>query len=404
MPIEYQNDRNTAELNNSPHSKSIDKETGFEISDSFQRFNQRDDIFCRAQWDDTIRSKKSDAFFQSHDMPFARVRKVDGFGHKDYALRNAGWHISNLIRDLKRKSEDRKEGFLDGFTSFADGWPSPYEFESPQDATKNIKKVARFFGADLVGICEYDERWVYTSRFSEKTQTEKPMDIPNDLPYVIVIGVEMNKELTKTVPSALSGSATGFGYTMDTVILVSLVQYIRNLGYSAYATMNDSAMAIPLAVQAGLGEVGRHSLLITPEFGPRLRLGKIFTNVPVIPDKPKKFGVKEFCNICSKCADDCPVNAITFDKPSDKIHNQSNLKGVRKWTTDAEKCFNFWVSQNSDCSICMRVCPYNKDFSKWYFRLWRMLADTNLRRLMLWLDDLLKFGARKKASWWWNEV
>ncbi len=41
---------------------------------------------------------------------------------------------------------------------------------------------------------------------------------------------------------------TGKGYTHDTMVLLSLTQYIRNLGYEAHATMNDSSLAIPLAV------------------------------------------------------------------------------------------------------------------------------------------------------------
>ena len=70
----------------------------------------------------------------------------------------------------------------------------------------------------------------------------------------------------------------------------------------AVASMNDSALAIPLAVQAGLGEVGRHSLLITREYGPRLRLGKSFTDMPLEIDEPVRLGVKEFCDICQRCS------------------------------------------------------------------------------------------------------
>jgi reductive dehalogenase len=383
--------------------KPVDEKTGFDVGETFERFNQKNEMFCRSHWDEIVRTKDSDDFYKGHDMPFARARKADGFTQKDYALRNAAWHLTNVMRDFKRYTEDRKEGFLDAFTTHADGWPEPYPFEGAAQATRDIKKVARLFGADLVGICEYDERWVYSARYSEGTSAEKPIDVPEDLPFVIVIGEEMDKGLTATVPSALSGSATGFGYTRDTVTLVSLSQYIRNLGYRAYATMNDTALAIPLAVQAGLGEVGRHSLLITPEFGPRLRLGKIFTDIPLTPDKPHSFGVKEFCEICQKCADDCPPSAIPLDEPSTATHSHSNLKGVRKWTTCAEKCFSFWVSQNSDCSICVRVCPYNKDFSKWYHRGWRALAGTKLRRLMLWVDDFFNAGTRRKASWWWQK-
>ena len=96
---------------------------------------------------------------------------------------------------------------------------------------------------------------------------------------VIVVVHEMDHDLLKTVPSALSGTATGVGYSKDVVTLLALAQYIRNLGYQAYASMNDTAVSIPYAIKAGLGEYGRHGLLITPELGPRLRIGKVFTDL-----------------------------------------------------------------------------------------------------------------------------
>ncbi|MCF6329734.1 MAG: 4Fe-4S dicluster domain-containing protein, partial [Henriciella sp.] len=96
--------------------------------------------------------------------------------------------------------------------------------------------------------------------------------------------------------------------------------------------------------------------------------------MPLVHDKPKKFGVKEFCDICNRCAKGCPPKAISFEGPSDKIFNRSNLKGVVKWSTDAEKCFKFWVNQNTDCSICIRVCPYNRAYSVWSNRLWQKIA------------------------------
>ena len=87
--------------------------------------------------------------------------------------------------------------------------------------------------------------------------------------------------------------------------------------------MNDTALAIPYAIKAGLGEYGRLGLLITKEFGPRVRLGKIFTNLPLAPDRPIRFGVKEFCDTCRRCSEGCPVNAIPSNAPSDEIYNQS---------------------------------------------------------------------------------
>ena len=120
-----------------------------------------------------------------------------------------------------------------------------------------------FLGADLIGICEYDERWVYTHNYSRRDGRDKPMDLPDDLPNVVVIANEMDHDTIKTVPSALSGAATGQGYSKDIIAVLSLTQYIRNLGYRAVASLNDTALSIPLAIQAGLGEYGRHGLLIT---------------------------------------------------------------------------------------------------------------------------------------------
>ena len=74
---------------------------------------------------------------------------------------------------------------------------------------------------------------------------------------------------------------------------------------------------------------------------------------------------------------------------------------MKKWSVDGEKCFSYWVAQNSDCSICIRVCPYNKDFSKWWHRLGRKLAGTPLRGLMLALDIRLGYGERMKPKMWW---
>jgi len=383
-------------------SKPIDRKTGFDVSEEFETFDQRNEIYCRSEWDPEIASDKASEFFRGHYMPHARARKADGFGQKDYALRNATWHVTNVLRDLRRSADDRKEGFFDTYTAHAEGWPEPYPFDNAEDATSNLRRVADSIGVGLLGICEYDERWVYKSRYSEQTKENKPVDIPEDLPNVIVIGEPMDIGLTATVPSALSGSATGIGYTHDTVVLLTLTQYIRNLGYRAVASMNDSALAIPLAVQAGLGEVGRHSLLITPEYGPRLRLGKIFTDMPLVADEPIQFGVREFCDVCQRCSSECPPKAILSAAPSRQAHSISNLKGVLKWTTIAEKCFKFWASQNSDCSICIRVCPYNRDFSKWYHRLWRRLAGTGLRRLMLQIDVFFHDRRRMNATKWWN--
>lgn len=382
--------------------KPVDDITGFEVSNEFQRFNQKHDMFNRAVWDDEIRSERSRRFFESYFTDLAEFRKVEGFQHRDYALRNAAWYIADFTADLLETSQDRKEGFLDTYTMFREG-ATRKTSASPEENTTELKRAGQFLGADTLGICDYDERWVYTHNYSRQKLADKKMDLPDDLTSVVVIANEMDHRTIETVPSALSGAATGQGYSRDIIAVLSITQYIRNLGYRAFASLNDTALSIPLAIQAGLGQYGRHGLLITPEFGPRVRIVKIFTDLPLIADEPIDFGVTETCNTCRRCSDGCPVKAIQADGPEFINDKMSHVKGVKKWTIDAKKCFQFWANQGTDCSICIRVCPYNKDFSKWFNRILRWMLSNRWRRMALWLDRKLKYGERKTAGWWWKQ-
>ena len=391
--------------NVAPIHDARDKSCDFEILEDFERFNQVNDIYCRGQWDPSIRSDKVINWFKSMFITGINVKNRTGYTLKDFALKNAGWSGANLV--IQRSLElGRTDGFLDDITEYEPPNPNKLPVEDPQEMAAEIKQVCRFFGADIVGITSTDLRWHYTNSFNPKKLAEKPHAIPDGLEHTIVIGTEMAHNVIKTYPSATAGVATGYGYSRDAHTLQSIATFIQGMGYRAVASLNDTANRIPYAIQAGLGEYGRHGLVITREFGPRLRFGQIFTDLPLVHDAPIKFGVKEFCEICRRCSNACPPKAIPHGEPQEKIINQSNLIGVRKWSVDAEKCFKFWTDQGTECGICIRVCPYNKPTKTWYEKLyyecWRWLAGTPLRRLALWLDTALGFGGAKPPSWWWK--
>jgi reductive dehalogenase len=388
-------------LKGDPIRRADDSDCGFEILDDFQRFNHCNTIYSRATWDPRVRSEKATNWFKGQFAQDVAIRDVEGFRQKDIALRNAGW-VGFHLGAQRSQHLDRHDGFLDDLMEFRPPASKKVPVDSTKDMAAEVKQAAKVFGADLVGICAYDERWTFTHKISPTTLRQRPIEIPKGLKHVVVMAFEMPQQLIRTVPSALSGTATGFGYSRDAMTLSTLAQFIRNLGYEAIASLNDTAGDVPYALQAGLGEYGRHGLLITKEFGPRVRIGKIFTDLPLAHDKPIKFGVKEFCDVCRRCSNACPPQAIPHGEPQSKIINQSNFVGIRKWTVDAEKCFKFWINQGTDCTICIRVCPYNKDFSRWYFRLGRWLAGGSLRRLILWLDSKLGFDKRKSPDWWWK--
>lgn len=370
----------------------------FSIQKSFQPFNQKNDIFNRAIWDTKVNAK---SFFTSYDL--ARdFKKSKGFDHWDYALRNASWHLTDYIGEINFDDKGTVEGFTHYYTNQRRGPEQKAADLGTREHSTRVKKAATLFGAGMVGICELDRRFVYSHYYNRKTGENPELVLPEKLRYAIMLILPMNYELGRTFPSALSGTTTGAGYSQSLSCANQLAQFLTNLGYTAVASMNDTALNIPLAIQAGLGEYGRNGLLITPKYGPNVRIAKVFTDLPLLADKPMRFGVKEFCEICRKCSSSCPVRAIPEGRPQSEPPNFSSHRGITKWTVNAEKCFKFWVGMNSDCAICIRVCPYNKDYRKWYHRLGIRLANSRLRKFILWLNDIFKFSDRVDPIRWWK--
>ena len=378
-----------------------DRNAGIEVEADFEPFNQMNDMFTRAFWDERVRSPDTDAFFASYRIE-AAPRSGEGFSQKDFALRNAAWLLSDIISS-RSEPDGEREGFQAPIRYDTPVCPDKFEITDRSTFTEELKAIARLFGADLVAVTEIDERWHYSARVDTRTFSPVENTLPTGLTHVIVMGHAMDLELTDTYPSALAGAATGREYSHEAAIVIQLAGYIRNLGYEAVPSMNDTALVIPYAIKAGLGEYGRNQMVITPEYGPRVRFSKIFTNLPLVDDQPRQLGIKAYCDICTVCADACPPKALPYGPPTTRGPNASSLNRVRKWSADCEKCFGYWAKLKSDCAICMRVCPFNRDYSKTSARIFRWLATGRLRRLATWWQSKRGVAARlKPRSWWAN--
>ena len=385
-----------------PAPDHSDRSAGFEHDpETFRRFSQVDDVFNRAFWDPEVRSANTERFYAGYREPLREWRRARGFRRSDYALRNAAWHVADIFAEL-REGDDRRDGFLDPLSTLRAASEDREELGGLDDAAAEMKKVATTLGADLVGITDLDERWLYAERYSRLSEGAKPNDLGEGLLHTIVIGQAMDPGLIATAPSALAGAATGLGYSQDALVLLAVAQYLRNLGYRAVPSMNDTGLAIPAAIQAGLGEYGRHGLVITPEYGSNVRFGKIYTDLPLRNDRPIRFGVREMCELCRACSDACPSDAIPAGEPSTERHNRSNIAGVAKWSVDGERCFGYWAKIHSDCSVCIRACPYTRDLGLRRNRWWVRLAGTRFRRLALWLHDRSDVGTRVSPAEWWG--
>lgn len=389
-------DRLNAQFNES------DAALGIDVTDNFEPFDQMNDMFTRAFWDEAVKTKDTDGFFNSYRMAFA-PRRGEGFSQKDFALRNAAWAISDIISN--RGTEiGKREGFQAAIENDTPVAEDKVGIDDPAAQSTEIKHLAKLFGADLVGITDLDLRWHYSAAVDTRDLTSRPNELPEAVTHVIVMGHAMDAGLVDTYPSALAGASTGLEYSHEAAIVIQLATYIRNLGYEAIASMNDTALVIPYAIKAGLGEYGRNQMVITPEFGPRVRFSKIFTSMPLQADKPKPLGIKQYCDICTRCAEACPPKALPFGEADSKPLNRSTIAGVKKWSADCEKCFSYWAKLKTDCAICMRVCPFNRRYSSLSDRLFRKIATSRFRRLALWWINRQGVAPRSKPKDWWARM
>ena len=362
-------------------------------------FDQKNEMFKRVRWEPEL--KQLARSYYGVTTPEDRP----GYTLEDIAFRNAAWYLEMGFARGVIESNFGLYSWEDKlYQMTAQPMDPPFDSETPQYNSRMVKKAARLFGADMVGICRLDRRWIYSKGFELVKRVEYENHIPDEYQYVINIAVAMDYEYYKYTPTFIGGAGTGLGYSKMAFTAGLLGQFLNQLGYKSIPTGNDTALSIPLAIQAGLGELGRSGLLITPRFGSRVRLCKVFTNMPLVPDEPVEFGVTTFCEACAKCADHCPGQAIPHGARTTEPLNISNARGgAFKWYVNHEKCFRFWAKNTCDCGNCIRVCPFNKpdgrlhDASRWVIE-----RVPGFNRLFVKADDLFGYGQQEDVGSFWD--
>jgi len=117
----------------------------------------------------------------------------------------------------------------------------------------------------------------------------------------------------------------------------------------------------------------------------------VTSNLPLIPDQPTAFGVQHFCEICKKCAQNCPSASISKDA---KIW----VKGVEKWQSQQDSCYRFWRLQGSDCSVCINECPYSYPTTLMHNLIRTFVKNNNFSRRMIYWGDRIFYGRKNKSS------
>lgn len=222
---------------------------------------------------------------------------------------------------------------------------------------EDLNEMAMNLRADLFGVASVDD-------FNNAPSGHHPSDILPNAKSIIVLGMKMLDAQTDILPTdgdpfgvsprqdMFKGHNTFISQELDRVGY-AIARFLEKKGFKAYHQMASTGgtdqrylmgmLSLKhMAVRAGLGVFGRHSLLITSFYGPRVRLTAIITDAEMQPDMPMD---KNFCKDCENpCISSCPANALK--KPIDDSPYEINKFACCQY-----------LNTRPACSICLKVCP-----------------------------------------------
>lgn len=264
----------------------------------------------------------------------------------------------------------------------------------PEEATGRLTGLAGHLGAACTGTTRLNPAWIYSHNARGSGKWGAPVHLDHD--WALVIAVPMSQNMIQCAPENPVITESAVRYAQIALIARVLERTLRRWGYEARSHVDSDyrVMCIPVAVDAGLGEIGRHGLLITPRYGPLVKLAVVTTSLPLQTGKPVYFGVRAFCKSCRKCVRNCPSGAISKTEPQP-------VNGVIKWQIDRNACYRYWRQKGTDCGLCLRVCPYARPDTGLH-RLFRRILQRNrlLVKPAVFLDDLF-YGKKIKRSTAW---
>lgn len=235
-----------------------------------------------------------------------------------------------LIREMNVSGNFYQERFV------------PARMEAPATFIEAIKALAMAQGATAVQFVKVPPDAIFTSKA-----------IPE--PYAIVFTVRMDKAIMDTAPSFEAMHEVMKGYKRMAIISNIVTRRLRAHGYAAYpgTALGGLTDYSRIAEVAGLGAIGYHGLLITPEDGALLRINTIYTsitNLPLVDENPHTW-IRDFCARCRKCIRQCPVSAI-FHQP--RVQENGRIKCI-----DGKACLDYFAA-NYGCAVCIDVCPFSQ--------------------------------------------
>ncbi len=206
---------------------------------------------------------------------------------------------------------------------------------------ERLDEFAREQGADFFGVADITP--------AEEFIKNQGGDLVSGYPRAVSLGITLLNAIVDQLPKRFERSVA-VNYRHHTYDIINLrldlissriSSLIQNEGYNALPIpaserYDDNELCAVFshklaANMAGLGWIGKSCLLITPEFGPRVRWSTILTDAPL---KPTGEPLENGCGECTECVDTCPVSAFT----GENFRSYEN----REVRYDARKCEKYF--------------------------------------------------------------
>jgi ferredoxin len=224
----------------------------------------------------------------------------------------------------------------------------------PQEMAVKIKGFGTHLGAASVRITRLKPEWTL-SNYAHPYSPE-PYGEPVKLNYenIICMTFPQDLKMLRRGIGVANGLESGWKYAYSSLVSIIMAHFIRGTGWRTRALPSENApyLVVPTFVDAGIGEQGRCSFVVTKEYGNNFKPSAVATDMPLALDRPVDFGIQDFCEKCHLCADYCPGGAISHG-------DKKIVRGIKRWAFDGEKCRRYWSRLGGSCTICVVVCPWS---------------------------------------------
>lgn len=205
----------------------------------------------------------------------------------------------------------------------------------------DLRKVIKSLGIDEIGFATVDTNLIFSN---------KKILYSN----AIILIMEMKEDKIKQAPSIDTSLEIYRTYHNLGVAVNKITAFLKDRGFKAEAgpALGGEVNYPLLAQKAGVGVIGKHGLLITPKYGPSVRIAAVYTEIENLPitSSTNHLWIKEFCKTCNRCVESCKADAIYRDA----LETSNGLKHM-----DYKKCARPF-SDDHGCTVCVKSCSFFK--------------------------------------------